>query len=150
MRKRQRGFTLLELMITLAVTTIGLVGLLSLHLSIARGNDNASRASEAQQLANQTLETLRAQRNADMMMTLTGSSTSLPPLDVTLSSVVGRANMTYRRRVVITTLNAASSSLWLMRVEVSYTEDGGSAGAAGGSLDHTMAAELIRTVEEAL
>ena len=134
MSKRQRGFTLLELMITLAVTTIGLVGLLSLHLSIARGNDNASRASEAQQLANQTLETLRAQRTAD----------------VTLSSAVGRANMTYRRRVVITTLNAASSSLWLMRVEVSYTEDGGSAGAAGGSLDHTMAAELIRTVEEAL
>ena len=150
MSKRQRGFTLLELMITLAVTTIGLVGLLSLHLSIARGNDNASRASEAQQLANQTLETLRAQRTADMMTTLTGSATALPPIDVTLSSVVGRANMTYRRRVVITTLNAASSSLWLMRVEVSYTEDGGSAGAAGGSLDHTMAAELIRTVEEAL
>lgn len=150
MSKRQRGFTLLELMITLAVTTIGLVGLLSLHLSIARGNDNASRASEAQQLANQTLETLRAQRTADMMTTLTGSPTALPPIDVTLSSAVGRANMTYRRRVVITTLNAASSSLWLMRVEVSYTEDGGSAGAAGGSLDHTMAAELIRTVEEAL
>ena len=137
-------------MITLAVTTIGLVGLLSLHLSIARGNDNASRASEAQQLANQTLETLRAQRTADLMTSLTGSPTSAPPIDVTLSSVVGRANMTYRRRVVITTLNAASTSLWLMRVEVSYTEDGGSAGAAGGSLDHTMAAELIRTVEEAL
>jgi len=147
---RQRGFTLLELMITLAVTTIGLVGLLSLHLSIARGNDNASRASEAQQLANQTLESLRAQRTSDMMMTLTGSSTSVPPIDVTMSSVVGRASMTYRRRVTITTLNAASSSLWLIRAEVSYTEDGGSAGAAGGSFDHTMAAELIRTVEEAL
>ena len=47
-------------------------------------------------------------------------------------------------------LNAASTSLWLLRVEVSYTEDGGSAGANGGALDHTMAAELIRTVEEAL
>jgi len=37
-RQSQRGFTLLELMLTLTVTTIGLIGLLSLHLSIARGN----------------------------------------------------------------------------------------------------------------
>jgi len=149
-RRQQRGFTLLELLMTLAVTTIGLVGLLSLHLSIARGNDNASRSSEAQQLANQTLESLRAQRTPEMMLTLTGSSTTVPPVDVTMSTVAGRAGMTYRRRVMVTVLNAASASLWLLRVEVTYTEDGGSAGAAGGTLDHTMAAELIRTVEEAL
>ncbi|MEJ7601831.1 MAG: prepilin-type N-terminal cleavage/methylation domain-containing protein [Kofleriaceae bacterium] len=148
--RRQRGFTLLELLITLAVTTIGLVGLLSLHLSIARGNDNASRASEAQQLANQTLESLRAQRTAEMMTTLTGSPATVPPIDVTMSSVAGRAGMTYRRRVMVTILNAASTSLWLIRVEASYTEDGGAAGANGGALDHTLAAELIRTVEEAL
>ena len=48
--RSQRGFTLLELLITLTVTTIGLIGLLSLHLSVARGNDGASRSAEAQQL----------------------------------------------------------------------------------------------------
>ena len=46
-RRGQRGFTLLELLITLSVTTIGLVGLLSLHLSVSRGNDGASRSAEA-------------------------------------------------------------------------------------------------------
>ena len=60
--KGQRGFTLLELLITLSVTTIGLIGLLSLHLSVTRGNDGASRSAEAQQIGAGILEGLRASR----------------------------------------------------------------------------------------
>ena len=58
-RRGQRGFTLIELLITLSVTTIGLIGLLSLHLSIARGNDGASRSAEAEQITATNLESLR-------------------------------------------------------------------------------------------
>ena len=46
-RKRQAGFTLLEMLITLAVTTIGLTGLLSLHVVTVKGNAASSRAAEA-------------------------------------------------------------------------------------------------------
>jgi prepilin-type N-terminal cleavage/methylation domain-containing protein len=149
-RRAQRGFTLLELLMTLTVTTIGLVGLMSLHLSIARGNDSASRFAEATQIANATLEGLRAQKLADMMTTLTGSPTSTPPTDVTRPTVAGRAGMTYRVRVLVTQLTSASSSLWRLRVEVGWTEDGAAEGDQGGLLDHLVAVELIRTVEEQL
>jgi prepilin-type N-terminal cleavage/methylation domain-containing protein len=70
---RQRGFTLLELLITLSVTTIGLIGLLSLHLSVTRGNDGASRSADGQQIGVSEIETLRALSLPNMMTALTGS-----------------------------------------------------------------------------
>jgi prepilin-type N-terminal cleavage/methylation domain-containing protein len=147
--KSQRGFTLLELLLTLTVTTIGLIGLMALHLSIARGNDLSNRTAEASSIANATLEQLRAARINDMVCQLTTCG-SLPPIDVTMSTVAGRAGMTFRRRGLVTQLNNASTSLWLVRVEVSWTEDNAAQGANGGVLDHTVAVEVVRTVEEAL
>lgn len=146
-RRGQRGFTLLELLMTLGVTTIGLVGLMSLHLSIARGNDGSNRFSEGTMIANTTIESLRAQRIADMLTTL---SSSAPPIDVPLPTVAGRNGLTYTRRVIVTALNSASTSLWRIRVEVAWGEDGAAIGSAGDPLTHVVAAEVIRTVEEAL
>jgi len=135
---------------TLTVTTIGLVGLMSLHLSVARGNDSASRFAEGSQVANATLESLRAQKLADMMFTLTGNAAAVPPVDQTLSTYAGRAGMTYRRRVLVTQMNSASTSLWKIRVEVGWTDDGADLGDNAGLGDHTIAVELVRTVEEQL
>jgi prepilin-type N-terminal cleavage/methylation domain-containing protein len=148
-RRAQRGFTLLELLMTLTVTTIGLAGLMSLHLSIARGNDGASRFAEATQFANATLEQLRAKTIVNMLAGLPGSPTA-PPVDVTLPTVAGRAGMTYTRRVVITQLNSASTSLWRIRVEVGWIDDGADMATGAAELKHLVAAELIRTVEEQL
>lgn len=149
-RKSQRGFTLLELMLTLTVTTIGLIGLLSLHLSIARGNDSANRSAEGSQIANATLEQLRAAHIQDMMFQLTGNPLATPPIDLNpWNTVVGRGLQTFRRRVIVTQL-AASTSLWLIRVEVGWTEDGAAQGANAGLLDHTVSVEVVRTVEEDL
>ena len=134
---------------TLSVTTISLVGLMSLHLSIARGNDSASRFAEATQFGNATVEGLRAQTIPNMLLSLTGSSATAPPIDVNLTTLAGRAGMTYRRRVLVEQLNSASTSLWRIRVEIGWTDDGGaSTGAA--ELQHLVAIELIRTVEEQL
>jgi len=141
---------LLELLITLSVTTIGLIGLLALHLSIARGNDGASRSAEAEQIGAGTLEGLRAQRISDMMQTLTGNSTAVPPVIAPVITAQGRGGMTYRVTRTVTALTAASPSLWRIRVETAWTEDGGAAGANGGQLDHMIPLEVIRTVEEAL
>lgn len=144
---------------TLGVTTVGLVGLLSLHLSIARSNDASARAAEAAQIGQGVLESLRAARKIDMVTMLTGNPTDQAPIDVQWcrrvdgvveATAAGRNNMTYRCRVVVTALTAASPSLWRVRVEIGWTEDGAAQGAQGGSLDHLIAVEVIRTIEEAL
>jgi prepilin-type N-terminal cleavage/methylation domain-containing protein len=151
-RAGQRGFTLLELLITLSVTTIGLVGLVALHLSIARGNDGASRSAEAQQITVNRLESLRAQRLGDLMQALTGDSRARPPAAPATTppvtfTVAGRANMTYTVTATATTLSSVSSSLVKIRVVTIWAEDGGTPG-VNPALDHSLALEVIRTREE--
>jgi prepilin-type N-terminal cleavage/methylation domain-containing protein len=145
----QRGFTLLELLITLSVTTIGLVGLLSLHLSVARGNDGASRSAEAQQICATQIEMLRAQSPTDMMGTLVGNTAAVPPQVAPEIEVPGRAGMIYKVTRSVAQV-PASASLWRIRVVTRWAEDGGELGANGGQLDHSIALEVIRTFEEAL
>jgi prepilin-type N-terminal cleavage/methylation domain-containing protein len=145
----QRGFTLIELLITLSVTTIGLIGLLSLHLSITRGNDGASRSAEAQQFTAARLESLRGQRLDNMMFTLTGSTTIALPTPPKNWQVTGRNGLPYSVTATVTPLPAASSSLIQIRVVTTWTEDGGTFG-INPSLDHSLALEVIRTMEEAL
>jgi prepilin-type N-terminal cleavage/methylation domain-containing protein len=149
-RRGQRGFTLLELLITLSVTTIGLIGLLSLHLSVARGNDGAGRSAEAEQIGASVLESLRAQRIDKMMQILTGNPNAVPPVTAPAITQPGRAGMTFTINRSVTALTSASASLWKIRVVTSWTEDGGTAGSNGGQLDHALALEVVRTVEEEL
>jgi len=146
----QRGFTLIELLITLSVTTIGLIGLLSLHLSVARGNDGASRSAEAQQFGASELESLRGQRLSDMMTTLTGSPNFVLPTVPKIRTVAGRGGMTFTITSTVVALPTASASLMRIRVVTSWTEDGGVLGANNGQLDHSLSLEVIRTVEEQL
>ena len=151
--KTERGFTLLELLITLSVTTIGLVGLLALHLSIARGNDGASRSADAQQIAASELESLRGLPVSgpnSLMFQLTNSQTLVTSTPARIRTQVGRTGMTYQIKTTAMLLSATSSSLLKIRTEVSWTEDGGVLGANGGQLDHMLPLEIIRTVEEAL
>lgn len=146
----QRGFTLLELLITLSVTTIGLVGLLSLHLSISRGNDGASRSAEAQQIAVSEIESLRAQSIANMMLTLTGSSTLLLPTPAKVRTVAGRAGMAFTVTTIVSALPGLSANMIKIRTVVSWTEAGGAAGSAGSQLGHAIPLEVVRTLQEVL
>lgn len=161
--RRERGFTLLELLMTLGVTTVGLLGLLSLHLSLVRGNDGASRAAEATQIGHTALESLRAARNTEELATLlTGNPGAAPPFDVPWcrreanvveATALGRGGMTYRCRVVVVVVPlpaGAPANLWRIRVEVGWTEDGAAQGAEDGRLDHLIAVEVIRSIEEQL
>jgi prepilin-type N-terminal cleavage/methylation domain-containing protein len=136
-----RGFTLIELLVTLSVTTIGLIGLLSLHLSIARGNDNASRSAEAQQIAAAAIEELRAQSIQTMLTTIAATPTS---------SVTGRNNLVYQVTRSSTVLGAVSNSLVLIRVVASWAEDGAALGLPTDPGNHAIALEVIRTMEERL
>lgn len=147
---RPRGFTLLELLITMSVTTIGLIGLLSLHVSVSRGNDGASRSAEAQQIAVTELESLRALGLVPMMAALTGSASLTFPTAPRVRTTTGRGAMTYTVTTQASTLPGTSASLVKIRTVVSWTDDGGTAGSNGGQLDHQLALEVIRTMEEAL
>src|SRR5215813_12074591 len=112
-RQSQRGFTLLELLITLSVTTIGLIGLLALHLSIARGNDGASRAAEAEQITTAALESLRAQSVGNMKTEIDNKPTT---------TVTGRNSLPYKVARSYTVLDTVSTSLIRVRVQTTWTE----------------------------
>lgn len=149
-RSGQRGFTLLELLITLSVTTIGLIGLLALHLSIVRGNDGASRAAEAEQITATALEELRAQSPGTLMRTLTGNPLAVPPQTAAAYTVLGRNGLPYSVTRSVAAPIAALPSLWRIRVSTSWAEEGAAIGAPGDPLTHTIALEVIRTIEDRL
>jgi prepilin-type N-terminal cleavage/methylation domain-containing protein len=153
--RRERGFTLLELLITLGVTTIGLVGLLSLHLSVARGNDGASRAGEAEQLCASELESLRAEVSTAAaplsgLMTLFNGNPALVLPSTRIRFAAGRANLQYKITSTVSSMAAVSAGLVKIRTVVQWAEDGAALGAAGGAFDHQIALEILRTVEESL
>jgi prepilin-type N-terminal cleavage/methylation domain-containing protein len=148
-QRRQRGFTLLELLITLSVTTIGLVGLLSLHLSVSRGNDGASRSAEAQQLCVSELEALRAMSFVTLMQTLAGNTPTSFPRTRT-ANVTGRGGMPFTVTTTLTDIPAVSANLLKIRVVTTWAEDGAAFSGGGGTFDHSLALEVIRTVQEAL
>jgi prepilin-type N-terminal cleavage/methylation domain-containing protein len=147
-RRCQRGFTLIELLVALTITTLGLVGLLSLNISLTRTNQEQSRYSEGSRVASSTLEMLRSQRMSELANALTGNPAVVPPIDVWLSTEAGRNGLTYRRHVTVSTMPTVSASLILIRVQVEWTEDDSASTTA--NLQHHVAVEVVRTVEETL
>ena len=149
--KHQRGFTLLELLVTLGITVIGLTGLMSLHIATVRGNDSTGKHGEAVAIAQETLETLRADKLTELLARF---STTTLPVSASLDTVSGRGGITFRRQVEITELTAASPDLYKMRVVVAWSDDNsngsGSGTGAASVYDHQVSLELIRTVLEAL
>jgi prepilin-type N-terminal cleavage/methylation domain-containing protein len=142
----ERGFTLIELLVTLGVTVIGLTGLLSIHLATVRGNSATARGGAATATAQLTIEELR-----QMSVAAIEDAYGPVPLDhVELDTVPGPAGLTLSRTLTISELTAASPELLLLRVEVSWTDDGAAPGEADGKYDHMVALELIRTRQEAL
>jgi prepilin-type N-terminal cleavage/methylation domain-containing protein len=150
-RTQQGGFTLLELLITAAVTVIGFAGLLGLHLAAVGGNGLSGRAGEAVAVCERTMEQLRSETVAGIAQVLTGSaSASLPIVNVAMPTVVGRNGMTYRRFATVTELDAVSPDLIQIHVAVDWTDDGAVQASDNGIHDHEVTLELIRTRQEGL
>ncbi|MGD0837382.1 MAG: prepilin-type N-terminal cleavage/methylation domain-containing protein [Polyangia bacterium] len=63
-RKRDAGFTLLEVMITMLVGSIGLMGTIAVQQAIVAASQNANNAAVAMRLATQQLDLL-ASHNTD-------------------------------------------------------------------------------------
>ena len=150
-RRHERGFTLLELLITATVTVIGFAALLGLHFATVGGNALSGRSAEAVAIAERTIEQLRSDSVGGMIQDLTGSpSTSLPLSNISMSTVAGRNGMTYRRLVSVRELTSVSPDLIEIHVAVDWTDDGAVQGSDNGVHDHEIALELIRTRQEGL
>jgi len=120
-RRRQRGFTMLELLITLLVTVFGLMGAMALHSSLTAGNTYASRTQEASAVGAQVMESLRAKRTKELSTALTGSPLSVPPMTrLNYASIAGRNALTYTVDVSVAQF---SSTLWKLRVVVKWTDE---------------------------
>ncbi len=146
----ESGFTLVELLVALTVTVIGLAGLLTLHIATLKGNQVASRTGEATTFAQQALEELRAlpiDGGADSIVARYGA---LPIDNATMDTVDGRAGMTYTRRLWVGELTSVSEDLVKIRVQLEWTDDGADPNGADDRYKHQIALELIRTRQESL
>lgn len=154
----QLGFSLIEILIAMTVTIIGLAGLLSLHLTAARGNSRATRTVMASVIAQQTMDELRsmpvqpptAGYTEDTLQTRFGG---IPANDVALAAVQGPDNTSYQRFVSVRPLGPAGSPLGnvvLVRVVIAWTDEGAAANTTNTRLRHRMVLESMRTRQDVL
>jgi prepilin-type N-terminal cleavage/methylation domain-containing protein len=153
----QKGFSLLEILIAMTVTLIGLAGLLSLHLTTVRGNSRATRTVMASVIGQQTMDELRslpvqAPTGGYVEPTLT-SRFGIPSTDVPMAVIQGPDHTSYRRLVSVSALGPVGSPLenvLLVRIEIAWTDEGASAAATDSRLHHRMVLESIRTLQDVL
>ncbi len=62
--KRNRGFSLVEALVTASVLAIGLLGLAALQMTSTKNNYSAEKRSDATMLANDIIDRMRANRPA--------------------------------------------------------------------------------------
>lgn len=67
-RKREGGFTLIEVMAAIAILTIGILGVAAMQGSAIRANDRGYRLTEATTLAQDRLEYLKTQPYANLVV----------------------------------------------------------------------------------
>jgi type IV pilus assembly protein PilV len=77
---RQRGFTLIEILVTVVVLAIGLLGLAGLQATSLRFNNSAYHRSQATSLACDMADRMRVNRQAALGGAYDGQACNDPPL----------------------------------------------------------------------
>jgi Tfp pilus assembly protein PilV len=132
---------MIELLVTLVITVVGLMGAVALHRSMSAGSSSAGQLMEATVVGTQVMETLRSRRTLEVATELIGSPSSSPPFSrANYTSVIGRNGLTY---TIDASVIALSATLWRMRVDVHWTDD------ATGEV-RTLPIELLRASTESM
>jgi len=116
--RRQRGVSLIEALVALAVMSIGMLGLVSLQTSLRGTSDVAKQRSEAVRLAQKEIEGWRA----FMVMDATNGVAAYADLEAgTTTATVTGANATFTRENIVTELDEPRRGKALT-VNVSWTD----------------------------
>ena len=107
---REEGFTLIEIMITLVILSIGLLALAGLQISAIKGNSFSRRMTTAVIMAEQTIEQIR--------------STPYSNIQSQSSSQVVASNMNFHRQVDVTDNTGPSSNTKTVQVTVTWVDGG--------------------------
>jgi type IV pilus assembly protein PilV len=101
------GFTLIEIMITLVILSVGLTALAGLQVSAIKGNTFSKRMTAAVSVANQKLEQLK---DTDYANILSESSTQIT-----------QSNMRFTRQVTVTN-NSPLANTKTVNVTVTWSD----------------------------
>ncbi len=147
----QAGFTLIEVLIALTVTVVGLMGLLSLHTTTLKGNRDASRSAEATTIAQRTMEEVRAMPIDDgTVSSIVGKYGPISFNNVPMDTAFGRAGIMYTRALTVEELTAVSEDLIRIRVVIEWADGGDDPSTVADIDKHKISLELVRTRQEAL
>jgi prepilin-type N-terminal cleavage/methylation domain-containing protein len=133
-RRGERGFTLLEVLVALLVTIIGLAGVLMMQSNTARANRQNAEFTHASMIAEETMEGARG----------TDIDTLLNNSPITYTPQTDRG-ITYNITLTAARISTGSN-LVLLTSAVSYSEDKDTSTAD----DRTARFQLLRTYTEKL
>lgn len=133
----ERGFTLVEVLVTVVITVIGLLGLLGTFAATSRGSLDSRRTDFALSLAQAALADLRELTVAEVE-TANQPIVATPWTSVYGTTVLGPANTAYTRRL---TAWQVDPDLVVLRVRTSWFADGGT----GTQYERAVQLEILRT-----
>lgn|GEM_PF-5977621 len=149
--RTEGGFTLVELLIGMLITLIGLVGLMGLYRSNSRANVDSDRTSQASIIGQRTMEELRG-LSVEEIATRAGTAgypiennplAFLPPLPDNTRGV------TYTRCLDAEAL-AIDNDLIRFRVEVRWRDDRRAVDCDVAEPEHMIAYETVRNRTDGL
>jgi prepilin-type N-terminal cleavage/methylation domain-containing protein len=150
--RSQSGFSLIEILVAMTVTIVGLAGLMSLYTTTAQGNSRAARTVMASTVGQQTMEELRSLPVQTPVTgyqgdTLESRLGGIPAVDVPLLPDVTQANTLYKR---VVSVDQPLANLLRVRVVVSWTDEGAADTTTDSRLKHSIVLESIRTRQDLL
>ncbi len=128
-RRSRRGFTIVELIISLALSTVGLLGLLSLEMIAIRANGSSRNITEAMGLAQDRVERAQA--------TIYTSLATLNAVETGLTPAPGSTNQAVYTRTTVVVAGATSSNV---TVTVQWADP-----FLAGAKPHTVTLYTVRT-----
>jgi prepilin-type N-terminal cleavage/methylation domain-containing protein len=130
-RRGERGFTLMEVLVSLVVMVIGFMATLGLYSVITRSNATAQRMGRAKLLCEAEMEELRGKPMAEVLA------------EVGATQTVNEAGIDYTIDHSVTAGVGGEANLTLVEVVVSYPDSEGDA-------PRTTRMQMLRTMAEAL